>query len=142
MNLKTQKRLAADLLGVGKKKVWIDQDSLNEVADAITREDIRELINQGVIKKKKKQGQKRKKGKKKQGMGSRKGGKGARKDEKREYVRKVRAQRKFIKKLEEEGKITHETYKELYRRISGGFFRSKSHIEIYLKKGGKIENEG
>lgn len=136
MNLKTQKRLAADILGVGKNKIWLDPDNQDEIADAITRQDIRELINQGMIKKKKEKGQKVKKKKSRQNTGSRKGAEGARTNKKRRYIRKVRAQRKFIKELLSEDKISEETYKDLYKKIGGGFFRSKQHIKIYLEKSG------
>jgi len=44
-DLKAQKRLAADELDVGKGRVWLDPEAQEEVADAITREDIRELID-------------------------------------------------------------------------------------------------
>lgn len=48
-DLKAQKRLAADILGVGKNRVRFDPDAQSEIADAITRDDVRELIDSGVI---------------------------------------------------------------------------------------------
>ena len=48
-DLKAQKRLAADVLGVGKNRVRFDPDAQGEIADAITRDDVRELIEEGII---------------------------------------------------------------------------------------------
>ena len=52
MKLSTQKRLAADVLKVGMSRVWIDPDFEDEVSLAITRDDIRRLIDEGAIQKK------------------------------------------------------------------------------------------
>ena len=51
MNLKSQRRLAAAVLGVGVNKIWIDPETADEVEIAITRQEIRKLINEGAIKK-------------------------------------------------------------------------------------------
>ena len=48
-DLKAQKRLAADILGVGKNRVKFDPEAQSEIADAITRDDVRELIEDGTI---------------------------------------------------------------------------------------------
>lgn len=50
MNLTTQKKLAAKILKVGVNRVWIDPEHMEEVSRAITRNSIRALINDGVIK--------------------------------------------------------------------------------------------
>lgn len=49
--LKMQRRIAAELLKCGENRVWIDPEKVDEVASAITREDIRRLIKEGVIRK-------------------------------------------------------------------------------------------
>jgi large subunit ribosomal protein L19e len=40
MSKNTQKRLAADILKAGESRIWIDNDSLDEVSKAITRADV------------------------------------------------------------------------------------------------------
>jgi len=87
MNLTTQKKLAAKILKVGVNRVWIDPEHMEEVSRAITRNSVKALINDGVIKAKpvkgissyrsKKNAQQKGKGKRK-GQGSRKGAKRAR----------------------------------------------------------------
>ena len=48
----TQRRLAADELGIGESRVWLNPDAevASELSDAITREDIRSQIEAGNIK--------------------------------------------------------------------------------------------
>ncbi len=50
MQLTNQKRLAAKILGCGVHRVWINSDYIDMVASAVQTEDIREFIDQGIIK--------------------------------------------------------------------------------------------
>ncbi|RLI07420.1 50S ribosomal protein L19e, partial [Candidatus Bathyarchaeota archaeon] len=50
MSLKSQRRLAASILNVGVNRVWIDPERIEDVDVAITREEIKKLIHEGVIK--------------------------------------------------------------------------------------------
>ena len=56
MNLTTQKRLAASILKVGLNRVWIDPERIEEVSMAITRDGVKQLINDGAIKAKPEKG--------------------------------------------------------------------------------------
>eukprot|EP01116_Phalansterium_solitarium_P003855 TRINITY_DN14685_c0_g1_i1.p1 TRINITY_DN14685_c0_g1~~TRINITY_DN14685_c0_g1_i1.p1 ORF type:complete len:156 (+),score=6.74 TRINITY_DN14685_c0_g1_i1:59-469(+) len=49
MDLSLQKRLAMDILSVGQRKVWIDPTKKYEVLEAKSREAVRQLIREGVI---------------------------------------------------------------------------------------------
>lgn len=107
MNLTTQKRLAASILKVGLNRVWIDPERMEEVSMAITREGVKQLINNGAIKAKpqkgissyrsKKLAEQKKKGKRK-GRGSVKGAKKARNPKKQEWMTTIRALEKILKK--------------------------------------------
>ncbi len=144
MKLSTQKRMAADVLKCGENSVWIDPDRQEEVADAITKSDIRRLVQKGAIKKEIKNGQSRgrtrkrlaqkKKGRRK-GHGSRKGTKQSRK---REWISRIRAQRKMLKRLREEGELEQKDYRSLYRKTKGGRFKSKKQLKVYMEKEGMI----
>ncbi|MBC7114753.1 MAG: large subunit ribosomal protein L19e [Archaeoglobi archaeon] len=142
VNLTTQRRLAADILKVGLDRVWFDPEALDEIATAITRDDIRALIEEGKIKRKPKKGISRARARKRllkrmkgrgRGPGSRKGAKGARDPKKRQWIRKIRALRSYLRELRDQGKITRSTYRMLYRKASGGEFRSVSHLQAYIK---------
>lgn len=142
MKLTTQKRISADLLKCGVNRVWFDPNRLTEIKEAITKADIRGLIKDIAIQKRLKESivgssgkarliQKRKG--RLGGPGSRKGKKRARLNAKEQWIHKIRAQRKFIQKLKEKG-VAHEATKDMYRKSGGGFFRSISHMKLYMEE--------
>ena len=137
--LKTQRRLASDVLGVGEKRVWLDPLKFKEIKEAITRSDVENLIKKGMIKKRALVGQSRVRAKalrkKKQkghrkGPGSRKGEKGARM--RFEWKDKVRDLRKELFKQRKTGNIDKEQFRSLYRKIKGNAFHSVSHMRSYI----------
>ncbi len=143
VDLKSQKRMAADVLDVGENRIWIDPGQQDDVENAITKQDIRNLIDSGVIQKKKKKGVSRgraretaaqKKKGRQRGHGSRKGTKNARKNSKDEWKDKIRALRKKLKEMRDEDEISSTEYRKLYDMASGGFFRNKKHMRIYIEK--------
>jgi len=143
MNLKPKKRLAGKALGVSPQKVKFDPEQLDEVKEAITLKDIVSLIKRKIVGKKKvnlksrgkiRKNQEQKKKGRRRGAGSRKGTANARKDSKETWMEKIRTQRAYIKNLKEQGKVDTKTYRMLYRRSKGGFFRSKRHINLYLQE--------
>lgn len=141
MQLTTQKRLAAKILKVSAKKVVFDNTRLDEIKEAITKQDLRTLVGQGAISLRKTSQQSRgrarlkaiqkSKGRQK-GLGTRKGKKTARTPAKRKWISAIRLQREFLKLLKDKQIIDNQTYKSLYMKAKGGFFRSKRHIKIYI----------
>lgn len=150
VDLANQKRLASEILGVGQTRVWINPEKLEDVAKAITREDIRGLIEQGVIKRKPTRGisrgrareraLKRAKGRRR-GPGSRKGAKGARSPRKEQWMKRIRALRKRLKELRDAAKISRGIYRKLYLKAKGGEFRSVAHLNAHLKSQGLLKEE-
>ncbi len=147
MDLKTQRRMAADILNVGIERVWIDPQKISEVANAVTKDDIRKLIKEGVIKKKPEKGTsrhrarirdiKRAKGRRR-GHGRRKGKKTARYPRKERWMSLIRALRRELKVLRDTRKIKRSTYRKLYLLAKGGFFRSKAHLHAYIREHGLL----
>lgn len=143
MNLKTQRRIAANLLKVGTNKVKFDEDKLNDIKEALTKEDIRGLIKEKAITAKPEKGissfrfrklrAQKKKGRRRE-EGSREGRRKARLPRKRAWILKVRTQRKFAKSLRKKELITSKIHRTLIRQIKGNFFRSKRHIKLYLEE--------
>ncbi len=145
-NLKLVRRLAARILKVGESRIWIDPEEVERASMAISREDVKRLIHDGVItkrpastpsrgrarirKERKKRGRRR-------GPGSRKG---PRFDEKDLWVSRIRAQRKFLRTLKEKGVISRKTYRKLYALAKGGMFRSVSHLRLYLQEHGLLKS--
>jgi large subunit ribosomal protein L19e len=145
MKLAIQKKLAAKVFDCSAKRVWFDEDRLEEIKEAITKSDIKGLVGHGLIRLKPQKSQsrgrirqnkaQRAKGLRK-GHGSRKGKFGARGGKKEAWVKKIRTQRKFIAEILERESITNETYRILYRKCKGGFFRSVRHIKLFAEEQG------
>ena len=138
MNLSTQKRIAAEIMKCGVSRIRIKEDK--DVEEALTREDIRNLIKKGLIKRIQKKGTSRvharailrqKKRGRRRGAGSKKG---------KAHVGKtgwmsiVRAQRAMLKEMRESGSIKSREYRILYGRVKGGMFRNKKHLLSYMKE--------
>lgn len=151
-DLAAQKRLAADELDVGKSRVWFDPEEQAEIAEAITREDIRDLIDEGTIRaedaqsnsrgRARKRDAKRKYGHRK-GAGTRKGKAGARQNKKKAWISRIRAQRKRLKQLrDEEEVLTPTQYRELYNKASGGEFDSVDRLEAYIRNNYDVDLGG
>lgn len=141
MNLRLQKKIAAQILKCGEDRVWVDPEAAEDVAAAATKEDLRELIGES-IKKKPAKGQTRTRTKKiheqkskgrRKGDGSRKGRKGARITSKRLWVIRIRALRRRLRYLRDYGMIDRSTYRMLYRKAKGGEFRNVAHLNSYLE---------
>lgn len=143
MEVKNQKRMAAQILKCGIEKVWIDSEELEDVSKAITKADIRRLIKKGIIKKRvsnmQSHGRTRKIARQKKlgrrtKRGSKKGKKLSKTSKKIRWVKTIRPLRKALRELRDSGKITRSDYRKLYLMSKGGRFKSKSHLNLYLKK--------
>jgi large subunit ribosomal protein L19e len=151
-DLGAQKRLAADELDVGKSRVWFDPEAQDELADAITREDIRDLIADGTIRAEEAESNSRGRARAREekreyghrtGAGTRKGKAGARRDSKDEWVSRIRAQRKRLKELRDEEDVLDATqYRELYNKASGGEFDSVARLEAFARNNYDVEIGG
>ena len=150
MNVKFQRRIAAELLKCGENRVWIDPNALDEVKDAVTKDDVRNLIKRGLIKKRRIKGtsriranyikRQREKGRRR-GHGSRKGRKYARYPRKLRWMKTIRPIRKVLRDLRDSGKIDRPTYRKFYLLAKGGVFKSKNHLLAHLRDEGYIKEE-
>lgn len=149
-DLRNQQRMASELLKCGKNRVWMDHDRIDEIAKAVTKEDIRLLIKGKAIKAKQKKGissgrkkfsfKQKEKGRR-SGHGKRKGAKYARLPKKERWMNTIRAIRRYLKDLRDSKKIDKSTYRKYYMKAKGGEFRSKRHIETHLKSDGVLKED-
>ena len=149
-DLKAQKRMAADVLDVGKGRVWFDPDEQSEIAEAITRDDIRDLVDQGTIRAKDAKGNSKGRARERaakrayghrKGPGSRKGKAGGRKNSKDEWVSRIRAQRRRLKELRDDGPLNPTQYREVYNKASGGEFEDVARLEAHIRNNYDVEIE-
>ena len=140
-----QKRLAAEILGVGYHRIWVDPTRLKEIAAATTREDVKKLIKMGLIKARPVKGTSRHRARerreKRRGPGSRKGGKYSIINKKRRWINTIRPIRSELKMLRDTGKIDRRTYRQLSKMAKAGMIRSISYLYMYLKKEGIIKEQ-
>lgn len=148
MNLTNQRRMAAEILKCGAERVWIDPNHMEDAADAITRDDVRAVIDAGYIRKLPIRGQsqartrhraaQRRKGRRR-GPGSRKGAEGARQPRKARWIRTIRALREELRAFRDQGKLSPSDYRKLYLRAKGGMYRSRAHLRAHLESEGYLK---
>ena len=142
VNLKAKKRLVSRITGVGVHRIRFDVDHLDDVADAITRENIRSLITANTIKIKSivgtsrgrahtKKAQKNKRG---TTQGSKQGRKGARVGKKEVYVAKVRSLRRLLKIAKDRKNLTNPEFWTLYKKVGGNTIRNKAHLRTLMEE--------
>jgi large subunit ribosomal protein L19e len=141
-DLKSQRRLAALILKIGEKRVWVDPERTEDTETAITRDEIRRLIHEGAIKSRPERGisrgrarvlkRKKRKGRR-SGPGSRTGSPRARISKKEAWMNKIRALRKRLRLLKNKKIVPENAYRKLYRMASSGKFESVADMERYLK---------
>ena len=142
VNIRKKRELIARMLGVGANRVRFEPDKLDDVADSITRENLRALIKNRSIWTVKPKGTSRARAEAKlairrkhgTGAGSKKGKKSARTGKKTLHVIKVRSMRYHLKVLKDRNDINRETYWLLYKKVSGGQVRSLAHLRDLIKQ--------
>ncbi|MGP8077445.1 MAG: 50S ribosomal protein L19e [Thermoplasmata archaeon] len=146
-DLSNQRRMAAALLKCGSGRVWIDPASQEELADAVTRADVRSAIKAGVIRRLAIRGTSRVRARvhaaevakgRHSGPGSRRGTPFSRVPKKHRWMRRIRAQRDLLRELRDTKKIAPKVYREFYRRAKGGMFRSRAHLLVNLRLAGHV----
>ena len=149
-DLRNQRRMAASILKCGGNRVWMDSDRTDEIAKAVTRADVKILINGGAIKSKQIQGisrgrkkfnQKQKDKGRRKGHGSRKGAKYARLPRKERWIRTIRPIRTYLRQLRDDKSIERSVYRKYYRKAKGGEFRSKHHLRTRLTSDGFLKED-
>ncbi len=143
MNLRSQKRMASELLGVGVNRIRVDPEAVEDVSKAITRDDIRFYIANKLITVEKKKGisKGRLRSKKKQekkgrqrGHGHRSGTSKTRNPPKREWISKIRALRDELRKLKTDGVVSESEYRKLYSQAKGNLFHSRRHLREHIER--------
>ena len=142
VNLRKKRELIARMLGIGANRVRFEPDKLDDIADSITREDLRSLVKRGTIWTTRVKGTSRGRAKTKQairrksglGPGSKKGKKTARMGKKSAYVTKIRSLRHHLKVMKDRNEINRQTYWLTYKKVDGGQVRSVSHLRDIVKQ--------
>ncbi len=132
MNLRNKKQLAAKALKVGKGRVIFDSQHLEEIKKAITKQDIINLKQEGIISIRPVKGRRTiVKRKTRKGPGKIKM---TVKNRKQDYVKITRKLRRYVKELRSKGLIDRELYLELRKKIKMKNFKSLANLKENLKE--------
>lgn len=129
MNLSKKKKLAKRTLNVGEDRIVFLGSRLEEIKDAITKQDIRDLLKSGAIVIKERKGRKKVQKKRSRSTGNirRKA-----KEKKREYMILTRKLRRYLKSQVSKGKLSKEHFRDIRKKIRNRVFRSLSHLKEYI----------
>lgn len=140
--------MAADVLGVGESRIWLDPEEYDRLITVVSREDIRTLVHEGVIRVKPKKGvsrgrarkirEQKKKGRRR-GPGSRKG---RIRDRKEQWMARVRALRRYLRMLRDRKVISRSDYQKLRRYVKGGLLRTRAQIKSYIIEHNMVRKRG
>ena len=127
MKLENKKELAARTLGVGKGRIVFNKNKLQDLKEAITKQDIRDLHASGAIIIKEVKGRKKivkRKSRRRAGSFKLKV-----KNSKRSYITLTRKLRKYIQSLRVKKMISQESYLKLRKEIRAGSFKNLSYLK-------------
>jgi large subunit ribosomal protein L19e len=129
MNLKKKKAMASRLLKVGKERIVFVRSRTEDIKEAITKQDIRDLVTDKAIIIKGAKGRKSTKRKTNRSTGN------IRKKinkRKQNYVKLTRKLRGYIQELKKQGTLTKEEVEDIRKRIRNSEFRSKANLKEYI----------
>ena len=132
MNLAKKKSLAAKTLSVSPARITFNKLRLDEIKEAITKQDIRDLQSSKAISVKAIRGKlKKTKRKTRRRIGSIKRTPSTRK---RDYITMTRKLRNYLKELKKQDKITPEQFEKIRKEIRSRNFRSKAQLKERIEK--------
>lgn len=130
MNLSKKKELAVRTLKVGKARIAFMNSRINEIKEAITKQDIRDLKDGGAIIVKEIKGRKKNiKRKRKRSDGNIKK---KVKKRKQEYVILTRKLRKYVSEMKKQEKVSRDEYLDIRKKIRNRIFKSQAHLKDYI----------
>lgn len=130
MNLGKKKALAVKALKVGKKRISFVKPRIDEIKEAITKQDIRDLKKDGAIIVKNIKGRKKVEKINRRSVGNVRKKVNTRK---KDYVIMTRKLRNYVAEMRKQGLLNREEVLDIRKKIRNKGFRSKSHLKNYIE---------
>jgi len=132
MKLEKKKELASRALLVGKNRIAFNIHRLGEIKEAITKQDIKDLVADGAIIIKEIKGRKTIV----KSLGRRRAGSVKKKIKpgKRAYIIRTRKMRSFLAQLRRKEQLPEESYIKLRKEIRASIFKDVSHLKERIKE--------
>lgn len=137
MDLWKKKELAARTLNVGVGRIRFNSGSIGEIKEAITKQDIRDLVAAKAIFVNPIKGRKANAPRKRRRAGSIRMRPNNRK---RDYIILTRKLRSYLSEIRKQGKITNEEFATLRKGVRSKVFKNKNNLKEHIQlmqKGGK-----
>jgi large subunit ribosomal protein L19e len=134
IDLTRVRKIAAEVLGVGKNKVWMDPEEREELAMGKSVEKVQKMVDDGLIlarpmrypsRGRTRQYRLEKAKGRHRGPGKRSGTRNARLPEREVWMQRIRSLRRLLKELRATGRIDRTAYRALYLKAKGNCFKSK-----------------
>jgi large subunit ribosomal protein L19e len=140
MKLENKKALASRTLNVGRNRIIFNTERLSELKEAITKQDIRDLLASGAIHIKEKSGRKTKK----QRRTRRRAGsiKKTVANSKAHYVSLTRKLRSHLAHLKKTNQMTGENVTKVRKEIRASAFRSLAHMKEHIAHTDTFKSKG
>jgi len=132
MNLSKKKLLAVKTLKVGKARIVFVKSRLEDIKEAITKQDIKDLQKEGAIIVKNIKGRtKNLKKKTKRSTGNIRKKVNKRKEN---YVIMTRKLRKYVRELRNHGKLTRDEALEIRKKIRNKYYKSLGNLKEHIRR--------
>ena len=130
MDLSKKRALVARTLGIGKGRVMFNTGRINEIKEAITKQDIRDLVANKSIFIREIKGRKVNTARKRRRGGSIRMRPNTRK---RDYIILTRKLRAYISEIRKHGSINNEEFVKIRKGIRSKIFKNKAHLKEHIQ---------
>lgn len=130
MDLWKKKELAARTLNVGVGRIRFNSNNINEIKEAITKQDIRDLVVAKAIFVNPIKGRKVNPPRKRRRAGSVRMRPNSRKQD---YIVLTRKLRNYLSEIRKQGKITNEEFLTLRKGVRSKTFRNKNNLKEHIQ---------
>jgi len=129
MNLRNKRLLVTRTLGIGKARIQFAEKRFADIKEAITKQDIKDLIADGAIMIKDVRGRKKIEKHRNRSVGNVRKKVNVRK---KRYVVMTRKLRRYIAEMKKQDKVSREDFKDIRKKIKNKKFPSLASLKTYL----------